>query len=535
MWIAGGTLAVILVLAYVAAFLVDEPIRRQVESQMNARLKGYSVRLGSADFHPINLAIDFRNLVVRQDANPDPPVADIHRLNASVEWRSLLHLRLVGNVVIDQPAVHVNLNHLQQEVKEKVPPQDRGWQDALEATYPLKINAVDIRNATVTYVDRVPGEPLRLHDLDIRLENIRNVRSPDRVYPSTVKVRGVIFDHGQLAIDGKADFLAEPHVGIAGDVEIKSMELDYFKPIARKYNVTLEQGALSLVGSFEYAPKVRTVIVDRATLQGVRVEYIHTAPAKRAERVAAKKTVEKAKEAADHPELTLKVNRFDIVDSTVGYVNKAAKVDYRVYLARTELHLKDLSNQSAEGVANAALHGKFMGSGDTRATASFRPSPKGPNFHVKLEIEDTDLKSMNEILRAHGGFDVTAGRFSLFCELTAKDGAITGYIKPLFKDVVAYDPEQDADKSFGQKLKERVIGKVSRILENRPREEVATVANVSGRLDNPNVHPMEVVVKLVQNAFFKAILPGFERSIGRRPRAPAPDTAEDPGIRVRAS
>ena len=40
---------------------------------------------------------------------------------------------------------------------------------------------------------------------------------------------------------------------------------------------------------------------------------------------------------------------------------------------------------------------------------------------------------------------------------------------------------------------------------------------ISGRLDNPNVSIIETIVKLVQNAFFKAIPFGFEAEL-RRPR-----------------
>jgi len=81
---------------------------------------------------------------------------------------------------------------------------------------------------------------------------------------------------------------------------------------------------------------------------------------------------------------------------------------------------------------------------------------------------------------------------------------------------------------MGQKIKERVVGAVSKILENRPRSEVATRVDLSGRLDQPNSSLVQAALKLVQNAFFKAILPGFEQSLGRRPKPPPPDTAETP-------
>jgi hypothetical protein len=81
--------------------------------------------------------------------------------------------------------------------------------------------------------------------------------------------------------------------------------------------------------------------------------------------------------------------------------------------------------------------------------------------------------------------------------------------------VVAYDPQQDKDKSTLRKLYERVVGGVARILQNHPRAEVATRADISGPLDNPKVNTLEVVVKLIQNAFFKAILPGFDHETSR--------------------
>jgi hypothetical protein len=98
------------------------------------------------------------------------------------------------------------------------------------------------------------------------------------------------------------------------------------------------------------------------------------------------------------------------------------------------------------------------------------------------------------------------------------DGAITGYVKPFFKGMVVYDPEQDKHKTFARKMYEKVVGGVGRVLENRPREEVGTKADVSGRLDNPRVSNLEVIVKLIQNAFFKAILPGFDRETSRAGR-----------------
>ena len=118
-------------------------------------------------------------------------------------------------------------------------------------------------------------------------------------------------------------------------------------------------------------------------------------------------------------------------------------------------------------------------------------------------------------MRAHAQFDVAHGVFAVFTEMKVKDGRIDGYVKPLFKDVDVYNPDQDRDKGLVQKVYEGVIGGVMGMLKSTSRDEVATTADVSGPVKNPQASTWDVVVKLIQNAFFKAILPGFEKE-GKR-------------------
>jgi hypothetical protein len=57
-----------------------------------------------------------------------------------------------------------------------------------------------------------------------------------------------------------------------------------------------------------------------------------------------------------------------------------------------------------------------------------------------------------------------------------KDGQVQGYVKPLFRDMDVYDSGQDRHKPLLTRFFEGVVGGVSKMLENRPREEVATRA-----------------------------------------------------------
>jgi len=134
-----------------------------------------------------------------------------------------------------------------------------------------------------------------------------------------------------------------------------------------------------------------------------------------------------------------------------------------------------------EGTAVAKLKGAFMGAGTATAEATFKSEKSGPAFDIGVRIEEVDVTRMNDIFRAYGQFDASAGRFFFYSELTVSDGVVTGYVKPLFKDLKIYDKQQDKSKPVARKIYEGVVSGVAKILKNREREEVATKAEVIDR------------------------------------------------------
>jgi hypothetical protein len=45
------------------------------------------------------------------------------------------------------------------------------------------------------------------------------------------------------------------------------------------------------------------------------------------------------------------------------------------------------------------------------------------------------------------------------------------------------------------------------------RREVATETRVDGPVDNPRSSTLQIVLRLIENAFFRAILPGFDSAL----------------------
>jgi len=504
---------VALIVAIIAvSFFVDEPLRRNIEAKMNRHLAGYSVRVPAARFQLFGFAVTLRDLEIRQKSNPEPAVLRVPRLRASVQWKELIFFRLVADFVFEKPNVYMNLPQLRVEMRKTVPLKQRGWQQAFQAIYPLKINEFKVVNGAVTYVDDGPFKPLQLTRVNIVADNIRNIRSRERTYPSELHLDAVVFDNGKLVIDGNADFLADPHPGVKADVKLDDIVLGYFEPVARRYDAVIKGGLLSLAGAIEYAPAFKAVDLVHATIRDVRLDWVHKRPDKSPTATAATAAQKATEKVADQPDILIRLRELRIANSDLGVIDRAAEPDYRVFVSNTDATITNLSNQAVEGRSAVKVRGKFMGSGDTLVTGSFRPNPKGPDFDVDLRIENTDLTKMNNILRAHGGFDVVSGTFSFYSEIKLKDGYVSGYVKPLFKDLVAYDPDQDRQKGFVQKLKERVVNVVGKVMKNVPRKEVATKVDISGPVENPQYSTFQIVIRIVQNAFFKAILPGFESS-----------------------
>ncbi|HEY7038282.1 MAG TPA: DUF748 domain-containing protein [Methylomirabilota bacterium] len=516
--LAGGALAALLLVASVVAlFFIDEPLRRYTEGKMNASLKGYSVTIGRLHFNPINFSLDLRETVIVQNQFPDPPVARIDRLYASVHWKALLSGKVVGDILIEHPIVVLNLPQARAEIHDETPVKDKGWQDALQAIYPLKINQLRITRGDITYQDNGPFKPLRVYDLEMTASNIRNVRSEQGVYPSPMTLQARIFDAGSVSIDGWADFLAEPYAAFMADITLDQIALDYFKPITNRYHLEVDKGMLSANGEIEISPQFKSVKLWTATVDGIQVDYVHTPATAGVAKEATRETLEAADKSQD-PGLEFRVDRLAIVKSNVGFVNKTANPSYRVFITDTNATLTNLSSLPTGETAVAEVQGKFMNSGPASLSFKLLPARPGPDFDLAVQIDEADLRTMNDLLRAHGKFDVVAGRFSLYTELHAKNRQVSGYVKPLFQDMEVYDPAQDRDKGVFRKAYEAVVGKVSKVLQNRRRDEVATRVDISGRLDNPNASLIDTVVGLVQNAFFKAILPGFDAELRRSRR-----------------
>ncbi len=513
----GIALAALVVFLAAVGFVPNEPLRRSIEGRMNSSLHGYSARIGQVRFQPLGLSLTLRDLVIRQAAHPEPAILLVPRLHASVHWKELLALRVVADFAVDRPVAYVNLPQLRSELSDEVPVNRKGWQQAVEAIYPLKINELRIRDGALTYVDEDPERPLELSALDARATNIRNIHSKERTYPSQVEANAVLARTGKVDFRGHADFLAVPYTGVKGAFRLASVPLDSFRPAASHWNVLVSGGTLSASGEVEYAAKVRNLSMPEIVVERVKLGYLKRAEGAPESGIArvAKKTP-KGPERAEELPWNLRLDRFRLVDSTLELVDRTRKPAYRLFVEHTNAAVEGLSNTPGSGTARADVRGKFMGKGDLVSTASFRPGKGKVDFDAKVEVGPTPLPDLNDLFRAYGKFDVYAGTLQVYSEVGVHDNYMKGYVKPLFQDIEIYDSRQEAGKSLFKKVYESVVDAAATILTNRKKDQVATNASIEGPVGGAGTNFFEVLGGLLENAFIKAILPGFDRQVGIR-------------------
>jgi hypothetical protein len=224
------------------------------------------------------------------------------------------------------------------------------------------------------------------------------------------------------------------------------------------------------------------------------------------------------------PQLLFQVDALKLVNSQIGFVNEKTRPGYRLFLSKASLELDHLSNQAQKDPSTFHGRGAFMGSGTASVAGTFQPAAAHLDFGVQLRLEDARLPALNDCLRAHAGVDVADGLVSVFAEIQVHNGQVSGYIKPMFRNLKFCDPAKDRAKSFGKRVELHLLQGLATVFKSRTTQEVATVTTLSGSIDDPRAGEWEAVRRLIGNGLSRAILPGF-LAPGPVQRRPTPRSA----------
>jgi hypothetical protein len=221
--------------------------------------------------------------------------------------------------------------------------------------------------------------------------------------------------------------------------------------------------------------------------------------------------------------MPMRLDEVNVHDGTVTFRNFVSSP--RVDLKATDVQgtVTNLTNADrAGGRRVASLHAtaSILGEAPLETTAHFDPLERDGDFSFELRVLRVQLVDANDLARAYAGLDFASGHGDFVMEIDARDGQLTGYAKPLFKDMKIFSWKQDVEQDHKNPLSvawEALAQGVTWIFKNHAEDQFATRVPISGRIDEKRLGVAPAVFNVLRNAFVKAYTPQLEHL------RPAPD------------
>lgn len=229
-----------------------------------------------------------------------------------------------------------------------------------------------------------------------------------------------------------------------------------------------------------------------------------------------KEVVDKRWQAVVEDIFPIEITRLDITDSRVRFIDNDADPKVDIELDGLQVVAKGLRNRPSEKrgplPAELELTAKTIGNGDLRVFGGLDLLAEQPRFKLNFELINVDLKALNDFLLAYGNVDVSRGEFQLFLEVAAAGGKYEGYIKPFFDDL-DFKNVEDKSKPVRQRLWEKVVSGLSKLLKNKSRDQVATRIPFSGEFGETDVGVLATIGNLIRHGFGRALSERLEGGI----------------------
>ncbi|WP_285275000.1 DUF748 domain-containing protein [Halopseudomonas bauzanensis] len=215
----------------------------------------------------------------------------------------------------------------------------------------------------------------------------------------------------------------------------------------------------------------------------------------------------------------VRLNEVNVHDGTVFFRNFSSDPPVNIHANDIQMMVRNLTNApDAQGQRSASMDGtaNFLDHAPIEASANFDPLGRVDNLDLRLRMLGLDLTRINDFAGAYGKFDFRAGEGDLTMEIDVEDRQLTGYVKPLMRNVDVFDMDQDIrneDKGFFRGLWEAIVHGGQEVLQNQRRDQFATRIELSGSLDNAEMSAFQAFIQILRNAFVEAFTPRFEQAL----------------------
>ncbi len=216
-------MAIIVVHTYFAGWLL-----RYVNDVLH-HIHGYEGAVQSIDIDLYRGAYRLNKLVLNKKEGAIPtPFISIEVTDFSVQWRALMHGRIVSDVTLIDPVINFAVNKTVRQAGENV-----DWTVPIKQLMPIDINRVRFTEGKISYQDfaSTPNVNIYIHHMRGEITNLRNVVNGTAPLPSFLTVEGDSIGNGSLSIRGKMNILKQ-----VPDMELLTKIEDVHLPALNDYS-----------------------------------------------------------------------------------------------------------------------------------------------------------------------------------------------------------------------------------------------------------------------------------------------------------
>jgi hypothetical protein len=212
-----------------------------------------------------------------------------------------------------------------------------------------------------------------------------------------------------------------------------------------------------------------------------------------------------------------KINSTIITNGSAHFRSFKAQKPVDVYLSHIQATIDNLGNIHDETkplVSTIQATALAMDQAKIEYKMTLDPFSYRPTFHMALRLLGLDVTKINDLALTYGKFDFKRGWFDLVIETDTKEGQMTGYVKPLFRDLKVFSLTQDIQEdNVLQFFWQALVGATTRILSNPSRDQFGTLIPFTADASRAtSTDILAAIGNVLRNAFVRAYLPRLETS-----------------------
>jgi len=186
-----------------------------------------------------------------------------------------------------------------------------------------------------------------------------------------------------------------------------------------------------------------------------------------------------------------------------------------VYLSQLEASVENMTNIRDETkplLTTVNARGLAMDQADFEYQMKLNPFSYHPQFEMAVRLVGLDVTKINELSRAFAGIDFEHGFFDLVIQANARYGQMSGYVKPLFRQLRILSWKDVVKDNPIEFFWEVVVGVTAGALTNWNRDQFGTLIPFTAS-DNGTTSTdlLATVGNVLRNAFIRAYLPRFQQ------------------------